>query len=400
MIYISVDNDHHGGLAISLIKKYGFPADEIMFISHISRRNNTIPTSKYLSHVIVGHPLSGGSGYKTPMTYIRSYFHQRRLNQAFQFKPDDTLVIITEYQINNALLARSMKRAGGTVLLFDEGIGFYFNNSPFQNKRITALNALYLRIYNLVFRVLDIPVIAKKGFEGRMHVRIRDTLIDRIYSRMRLPIDRSCVIRGYRNLLASEAASEAKMRDTAIFFANNLTCFGVQDQEIKLSQDALRLMAARFSKVYLKIHPADVAEKNDIFRFYTDLAQKFSNVQIVEAGLTANDAIEQLRPGVVVGSLGASMFDAFFFGCQPVFLFHLLPPVEEFEVCKFTLDGIRYNYIGSLDDISPDYNCGVNVGALLYEDEEPWWKTITSDSRNGLPAATMPDTETCKAANR
>lgn len=142
-----------------------------------------------------------------------------------------------------------------------------------------------------------------------------------------------------------------------------------------------------------------MAEENDIFRLYTDLARQFGNVHIVQTVITANEAIEQLRPGVVVGSLGASMFDAFFFGCQPVFLFHLLPPVEAFEVCKFTLDGIRYNYIGSLDEISPDYNCGVNVDALLFEDEEPWWKPFTSDSRSGLPGATMPDTATCKAAN-
>jgi hypothetical protein len=392
MIYISVDNDHHGGLAISLIKKYGFPADEIMFISHISRRNNTIPASNYRLHVVAGHPLSGGSGYKTPLSYIKSFIHQRKLRQVFQFVPDDVLVIITEYQINNALLARSMKQAGGTVLLFDEGIGFYFNNSPFQNRHTTALSRLYLRLYNLAFRVLNIPAIAKKGFEGRMHVRIKDELIDRIYSRMRLPIDRTSTIRGYRNLLASDAAQESKKRDTAVFFANNLTCFGVQDQEIRLSEDAIRIMAGRFSKVYLKIHPADVAEENDIFRFYTKLARKFGNVQIVQIAMTANEAIEQLRPGVVVGSLGASMFDAFFFGCQPVFLFHLLPAVEEFEVCKYTLDSIGYRYIDRLDEIGPDYSCGVAVDALLYEDEEPWWKLLAPAGLNRPPANTMLNT--------
>jgi hypothetical protein len=93
------------------------------------------------------------------------------------------------------------------------------------------------------------------------------------------------------------------------------------------------------------------------------------------------------------------MFDAFFFGCQPVFLFHLLPPVEEFEVCRFTLDSIGYHYIRSLDEISPDYHCGVNVEALLYEDEEPWWKPLTGDSRNGLVTGALPDIVTRKAAN-
>ena len=168
----------------------------------------------------------------------------------------------------------------------------------------------------------------------------------------------------------------------------------------KLSENALRLMASRFEKVYLKIHPADVAERNDIFRFYTDLANEVNNIQIVQTVITANEAIEQLRPNVVVGSLGASMFDAFFFGCQPIFLFHLLPAMKEFEVCKLTLDGLGYAYIKSLDEIGPDYHCGVDVNALLYDDEEPWWRSFVNDSRNGLCPGTMTNAATCEVENK
>lgn len=399
MIYISIDNDHQGGLALALIDRYRLDPFQVTFLSLISPRNNIVPKSGFVTIPVTCHPLCDGSSYRNPLTYLRSIAHQKVLDRQFKFQADDILIVTTEYQINNALLALKIRQAGGKVYLYDEGIGFYFNNTALHRHRLGLQAHIYLGLYNFAFGILGIPAYASKGFEGRMHVRIKDELIDRIYSRMRLPIDRSSVICGYRNLLASDTARESKMRDTAIFFANNLTCFGVQDQEIKLSEEALRLLAARFSKVYLKIHPADVAEENDIFRLYTDLARQFGNVHIVQTVITANEAIEQLRPGVVVGSLGASMFDAFFFGCQPVFLFHLLPPVEAFEVCKFTLDGIRYNYIGSLDEISPDYNCGVNVDALLFEDEEPWWKPFTSDSRSGLPGATMPDTATCKAAN-
>ena len=386
MIYISIDNDHQGGLALALIRRYQLDASQVIFISVTSSRNNIVPQSGFATIPVRCHPLCDGSSYKNPLTYLRSIDHQRVLNRTVEFQTGDVLIVTTEYQINNALLAQNAKRAGGKVYLYDEGIGFYFNNTPLRRKKTGFQEYIYLGLHNFAFWILGIPAYAKKGFEGGMHVRIKDDLIDRIYSRMRLPIDRSSVICGYRNLLASEAALESKVRDTAIFFANNLTCFGVQNQEVKLSENALHLMASRFSKVYLKIHPADVAEGNEVFDFYAALAEKFSNIQLVETAITANEAIEQLRPHVVVGSLGASLFDAFFFGCQPIFFFHLLPEVEEFEVCKVTLDGIGYTYIKNLDEISPDYNCGVNVEALLYEDNDkdatPWWKPLDSDDRN------------------
>lgn len=368
MIYISVDNDHHGGLALSLIRKHGFATEYVTFISHISRRNNTIPASIYKRHVIAGHPLSGGGGYKNLLSYIRSFFHQRQLNRAFNFSPDDTLLIITEYQLNNALLARDMKQSGGQVYLFDEGIGFYFNNSPFHDTRVTALDKFYLQLYNLAFGLLSIPAYAKKGFEGRMYVRIKDAFIDRIYSRMRLPINRPGPIHGYRNFLASAEAGRQKNGNIAIFFANNLDCFGLKDEDLEISASTVERMAASFEKIYLKIHPADWMEKNEIYDFYMRLVEAHDNIHLIDNALTGNEAIEQFRPRIVVGTMGATMFDAFFFGCQPIFLFQFLPTIREFDICRFTLDNIGYRYIKSIDEVAPNYNCEVDISALIYEE--------------------------------
>ena len=135
MIYISVDNDYHGDLALLLMQKHGFTPEDVTFISQISRRNNTIPASDYRRQVVDGHPLSSGSGYKNPLSYMRAFFHQRRLRNTIHFCAGDTLYIVTEYQLNNALLAREMKRVSGQVYLIDEGIGFYFNNSPYNKTR-------------------------------------------------------------------------------------------------------------------------------------------------------------------------------------------------------------------------------------------------------------------------
>ena len=370
MIYISVDNDYHGDLALLLMQKHGFTPEDVTFISQISRRNNTIPASDYRRQVVDGHPLSSGSGYKNPLSYMRAFFHQRRLRNTIHFCAGDTLYIVTEYQLNNALLAREMKRVSGQVYLIDEGIGFYFNNSPYNKTRTGIRSRFFLMAYNLAFFCLGVPAYAKKGFEGRMYVRIREAFIDAIYSRMRLPIDRPAHIRGYSNFLASEQALLPKDVGASIFFANNLEPFGLKLEELQLSSQAIRQMASAFSVVHLKIHPADLIAKDDVYDFYTGVAAEYSNVVIVEHSVSSNEALQRIRPAVVVGVMGAAMFDSFIYGSQPVFLFHLLPPTQEFGICTFTLDGLGYRYVQAIEQIRPDYVSGVDVAELVYEDAD------------------------------
>ena len=377
MIYISVDNDHHSELALSLIHKYQFAVEDITFISHISKRNITIPASNFQRKTIAGHPLCSGSGYKNPMSYVRSISHQRLLNRIFSFNNEDILILITEYQLNNALLARKMKRARGKVYLFDEGVGFYFNNSPFHVSRTLWKDRIFLSAYNLAFKSLGIPAYAKKGFEGRMYVRIQEEYIDYICSRMRLPIDRPAPIFGYRNFLSSELASLPKRTDEAIFFANNLDSFGLKAEELAISSKALRQMALSFKKVHLKIHPADWGARNDIYDFYVQITTAHENIELIDNSITGNDAIRKIRPSIVVGTLGAVIFDAFFFDCNPIFLFHLLPPVKSLDVWEYTLKSLGYRFINTIEQLSPHYQCDVEVSSLVFEDKEIWPTTVT-----------------------
>lgn len=373
MIYVSIDNDHHSGLILTLIKKYKVPFEKITFISQISNRNTTLSNSKYNCRTIKGHPLSSGSGYKNIITYVRSIFHQAFLHEIFNFKKDDILILVTEYQLNNALLARKMKNAGGQVYLFDEGIGFYFNNSLYCNLNISLTDKIFLKIYDIAFSVLNIPAYAKKGFEGRMCISIKDKFIDRIYSRMRLQINRPSKIYGYRNFLASKKSLGSKRKNTAIFFANNLSAFNIKDKDVELSISAIKQMTSSFKKVYIKIHPSDFVVKNDIYYHYKKLSNFYKNIYLIDNSLTGNEAIEAIRPNIVVGSIGAVMFDAFFFNCQPIFLFQFLPLVREFNICKLTLKSIKYKYIKNLNEITPDYRSNVDISKLLYKTENFSW---------------------------
>lgn len=367
MIYISVDNDHHASLAILLVNCYNIPLVEVKIISHISPRNTIIGDSGLNFQLVEIHPLCAGNSYKNPLTYVKSFFHQLRIKRLFNFTSSDILIVTTEYELNNAIFVKEMRQSGGRAYIFDEGIGFYFNNSPYHNTHAKRIDKIYLSLYNVAFKVLGIPAYAQKGQEGRMFACISDVLINKIYSSMNLPISRKIPIDGYRSMLSSATACGQLNPEVAIIFSSNFECFNLRDEEMRLAGLAIEQMAGVFSEVHIKVHPSDYIAQNDVFNFYKSL--KYKNVRLVDNSLTAVQAINFYRPAVVIGAMSTSLFDAMFLGCQPIFLFHLLPKIAEFGVYKYTLDNLSYKFISSLSAISPSYQCNVDVTNLLHKNK-------------------------------
>ena len=381
MIYVSVDNDHHSRLLLDLLNKYQVASDEITFISHISPRNRILINENPPQIKVMGHPLSSGMGYRNFKTYVLSYIHYFKLRSKFAFKKDDVLIIATEYQLNNAFLAKWMSKIGGLVYLFDEGIGFYFNNSAFHHGRISLKDRWYLLLYKLAFSITLIPAYPRKGFEGRMFSCIDDRFVDGVYSRMRLPIDRPLKIFGYRNLLDDVQAEQNKDVGCVLVFGGNLTSFGVGDEERVVMRKVIEDLSRKFKKVLIKIHPGDAVSRSGNYDFFHQIIQEHENVSEVDNFITGNEAIKSYRPKIVIGALGATLFDSIFFGCQPIFLFHLLPSAPEFKVCEFFLNNLNYKFIKNIDDIGPDYSSGLDPAKLLFvESEKMPWELIKNSS--------------------
>lgn len=367
MIYISVDNDYHGEQALSLANAAQLKTEDITFLSTISKRNTVIPKSNYRIITIEPHPLSAGNGYKKLKTYFKSAKHQSNLLKKINFYNSDTLIIMTEYQINNSIFAKAMKRAQGRVYLFDEGISFYYNNSPFWHSQRTTRNKIILLFYNFAFFILSLPVYAQKGFEDRMFICIKEKYIDKIFSKLQLPIARSIPVNGYRSTEVDAEIKNKKNKKNVIFFTTSLETFGLKQQDFELAEATIKKLSQKFENVLVKIHPSDWIAKNDTYNFYSNLSTQFRNVKIVDNSLSGNQAIQIYHPQIAVGTVTAVLFDALAMGCQPVFLFHLLPQVQAFNVCRFILNSINYNFIKNLDDITADYNCSVQARDFIYD---------------------------------
>ena len=370
MYYISIDNDYHFELALRIVESAHIDVSKVTFISQTNLRNKKLLESCYVRVDIEGHPLSSGAGYKNPLVQLKSLVHHQQLKKKFNVGCDDILILLTEYQINNALLARQFFVSGGKVYLFDDGVSFYINNSRNIFQSVRTVDKIYLFIYNTIYSTLNIPAIAKQGFEGRMHVTIKDNYIHRLYSRLRMSLDRKIETIGFK--FTDEIENSTYQPTTAaLFLANNLSTFDLKDEEMHLAAMAIGQLARKFNMVYVKIHPADWVGKTDIYSFYNKLTESHTNVKLVSNDRTSNQLLKGINPSLVVGTLGAGMFDALFMGYPAIFLFHLLSRPVKFKVfaaaCEGLLARVGYHFIESLDQIAPSYTTRVNLDEVTFK---------------------------------
>tara|TARA_B100000963_G_scaffold41570_1_gene30935 strand:+ start:24835 stop:25878 length:1044 start_codon:yes stop_codon:yes gene_type:complete len=347
MHYFSVQNNYHIQIAKLFIKKFKIPKNEIYYILNSSPHyyNLDVIDNKIF---LKAHPLSSGGGYKKINLYFKCINHNNKIKKAINFCDKDKLFILSEYEINNSILAKQIKIKNGKNYLIAESIGFYFNHHKYyqSNKE----QSIYLKILNLIFFIFNLPIVAKKGQEGIMYLSIKNRLIDKIYSRFDFEIERNLPIEKYK-CISDDIMLNTKNKNI-IVFASNFECFGYQKEEINLIKKAITICSKKFDKVSIKVHPQDYILKNNVYKEYQQL--NLTNVKIVENSLTPLEAIKKHNCSYACGSISTSLFDALNYGCKTFFLFHLLKEIEELKVSKTMLDSIGYKFIDNLNDIDID----------------------------------------------
>ena len=353
MIYFSVNSDKHFLFFSRVIDEFGIPRDKIRFIVQENPRNNRVMSSSYQRVTLPGHPFGGGKGKFNPGNLT----HLRLVRKSLSFSKDDVLMIPTEYELNNHIYASMMKSAGGRVYFFDEGIGTYFDNSPFHRRMNKKPLVLLKRLFAYVFfQVIGLKgsnaVKAQEGY----YFRIDDKRIDMFYSSHKLSVDRSFKMTEYRHFNASKRIDMD--RDAFMFCTSDFACYGLREEEKELAVKTLKHAKKRFCKVYVKIHPAEYAKNSELLAFYKKFCQD-NDLAIVGNDESFEESILKRRPWAVAASMSTSLFDAALLGCEPVFTYHLLPKIKSFGVYDFTMKSLAYNYIKSLEDISPEYKSNI-----------------------------------------
>lgn len=346
MYYISIDNNFHIELAKQFIKKFDIKHENITFISHSSSRN-THSLDDY--NVINFEPNSLCYGYKKLANYIKHINLSTKINKSLHFNEFDHLLILTEQQINNAIYIKLMKKKKGKVFLLDEGLGFYANN--LKNNDNNKYKTLYISLYNLIYKTLKLPIKALPNNEGRMFIKVNDNLIDTIYSRFELSLNRLANIVFFDPLIKK---LKNHNQDNIIFFASDFSCFDLREEETSLALKVIQYLKDNFKNVFIKIHPQNYIANDDIFKKFISI--NYKNVQIIPNENSLEEVLVNIKPYFVVGSVSTTLLESTFYGCHPIFTYHLLDRKDILGIYDQILESLHYNYIGKIQDISIQYD--------------------------------------------
>ena len=153
MNYFSVQNSYHIQIAKLFIENYNINEKETFFILNNSPHYHNVDLIKQKT-LINAHPFSSGGGYKNIIVYLRSLVHYFKIKKSVNFKKKDKLFILSEYEVNNSILAKQNKKKGGVNYLIAESIGFYFNHHPYYKKK--KENSIYLKFLNILYLLPNI----------------------------------------------------------------------------------------------------------------------------------------------------------------------------------------------------------------------------------------------------
>ena len=280
---------------------------------------------------------------------MRSLVHYFKIKKSVNFKKKDKLFILSEYEVNNSILAKQNKKKGGVNYLIAESIGFYFNHHPYYKKK--KENFIYLKFLNIIFLILGLPLTAQKGQEGSMYLRIKNKFISKIYSRFNIKIARDLPVENY--LCKSKNIISNNSNKNIIIFTSNFECFGFQKEEVSIIKKAINICSQKFDKVLVKIHPQDYVLKNKIYKEYQEI--KIKNLDIVDNQLTPLEAVIKHDCSYACGSISTSLFDVLSYGCKTYFLFHLVGDIKELQVSKIILENLGYKFVRDVNDISLEF---------------------------------------------
>lgn len=359
MVYFNISNS----LGYVLAKKHaevfiscGFP---VTFLRYRNERNILVEDNEQwktiwldgFPYINLYKPLS--SAYKNITNIIQL--------SKISFHKNDILFVLEEYELNSLLLAKRAKKEKAIVILLDETLGVFipllidklFPESismwrmqkfiyPLIYKNIRLLNGPFSmddKCYDYFLPTYKIQV--KRNIKT---IYIRHPLLD---------LNKEYSLVSSRIILMTSASDDPKYEAP---YWNNLE---------KLAP----LLVKKFEKVYLKLHPREhTAPYRHERQRSIALACKYG-LELIDKNITSESVIPECKAKYVVSFYSMALFNSIVFGCHPIFLYQfLLPPNKKnkiFSVFDQMLKGLNYNFIKSLDDINPDYDCGIKKEDLF-----------------------------------
>ncbi|WP_199181239.1 polysialyltransferase family glycosyltransferase, partial [Chromobacterium alticapitis] len=281
---------------------------------------------------------------------------RRRLKAALSVNAEDTLLLFTEYELLNQLVAITFKeRAASVFLLEDGGVGSYIPLTLKQSQPYTWKN----RVLQVSMRV--IPGLSRTRFtkfDGILFPMLDDRYLDGVYLYRGMAITRRIPV----SILARPTLPPVKTQPGRVVFLNQpLYSEYIQteaDYASGLTQ-ILRALCKGFSEVLFKFHPREPETAREQIR--KQILDSFPTLHVVEGNQPFEAMLAELCPEVVASYNSTPLLNLSGTGVQPLFVYHLLPDLrnaESFDAMHVLLEAWGYQFAADWSELASGYHAG------------------------------------------
>jgi hypothetical protein len=294
------------------------------------------------------------------LSWLRAWFRylgaKKHLCAALPVMSNDTLILFTEFELLNQLVAITFKeRCASVNLIEDGGVGSYIPLTLKNHERYNWKNRLMKAMIRMI------PGLSRTHFtkfDGILFPMLEDSFLDGIYLYRRMTITRNVPV----SVISRPPLATVQTRTGRVVFLNQpLYSEHIQTEANYESglREILGALCTGFPEVLFKFHPRELSEARA--RITTQILDAFPELRVVEGNQPFETLLADLRPEVVASYNSTPLLNLTGTGVQPLFVYHLLPDIRQapsFEALHTLLEEWGYQFAPDWRSIATGYRAG------------------------------------------
>jgi len=288
--------------------------------------------------------------------WLRYLLASQLVRSSFAPTAFDKLIIFTEFELMNQIIAQWFKCCGAEIfLLEDGGAGTYIPLTLPRADPLTWKDRVKLAMIKLI------PTLQRTHFtkfSGTLIPLLDDNVLNGIILYRNLRINRKPPVYVVRRPLQNRLEI---CRGKAIFLNQPLYKDNIQTQEnyaVGLKK-ILTALSDGFDEVLFKFHPRESeARRNEIHK---TILCNFPNVSLVGEREPLEHLLAKIRPEAVVSYHSTPLLNLKGTGINPIFVFHLLNDLKDqsaFVAMRALLVSWQYQFPSNWQDVSSGFDPG------------------------------------------
>ena len=264
---------------------------------------------------------------------------------------------IAELELLNVYIANRFYQAGAKVLLIEDGgLATYVPFCTLASERVTLRESAKLLFLRLLYSYWDLRFHKVYGYPYRY---MQDNKLSGILIYQPVTLKRN--VRSYLIKRPPQRKVEVTPRRAIFLNAYIYKLYQNFDDYIIGLQKILNYLCENFDSVFFKFHPSE--GESERVEIISKVLKFYPMVKIILDDRAIEEIVDEYKPEVAASHFSAGSFNLLYQGVEPLFLYHLLPDLQQqpiFIAVTEILISLGYNFVDESPLLGRSYSSGLS----------------------------------------